>query len=264
MPFPNHHNKHDEAAVVNPDRFLEYVRQQGRFPDRPAPQHGVILCYQRSLFDYVLARHETVPAGSHWGRDLHLLGEADNTVGVMGRFGIGAPVAAIALEELVAWGVTRFVSVGTAGSLQPHIEIGDVVVCERAIRDEGTSHHYLPPGYDAHPSPALTDALAAALDEGGLPYTRGAAWTTDAPYRETRAEVRRYQAEGVACVEMEAAALFAVAAHRGVDVAALFTISDSLADLTWRPEFHSDRTRLGLENLYRVALQALTREPADS
>lgn len=263
MPFPNHDNKHDQAAVVNPDRFLEYVREQGHYPEHPAPAGGVILCYQRSLLDHVLASHETTPAGSHWGRDLHLLGETNNTIGVMGRFGIGAPVAAIALEELIAFGVTRFVSVGTAGSLQAHIEIGDVVVCERAIRDEGTSHHYLPPGHDARPSPALTNALAASLDDLGLPYTRGAAWTTDAPYRETRAEVRRYQAEGICCVEMEAAALFAVATHRNVDVAALFTISDSLADLTWRPEFHSDRTRLGLENLYRAALQSLTRDPAD-
>ena len=264
MPFPNYDNKHDEAAVINPDRYLEYVRERGRYPDHPAPTGGAILCYQAKLLDHVLANHETTPAGKHWASGMHLLNETGNQVGVMGRFGIGAPVAAAVLDELIAWGVTRFVSVGTAGSLQPDICIGDLVVCESAIRDEGTSHHYLPPGCDARPSPVLTNALAASLDELGLSYTRAAAWTTDAPYRETIAEVRRYQAEGVACVEMEAAALFAVGAHRNVDVAALFTISDSLADLTWRPEFHSDRTRTGLENLYRVALQALTRDPAGS
>ena len=74
--------------------------------------------------------------------------------------------------------------------------------------------------------------------------------------------MQHYQAEGVLTVEMEAAALFAVAAYRGVEMGALLTISDSLADQTWDPQFRSVTTREGLETLYRVALEALQPERA--
>ena len=110
--------------------------------------------------------------------------------------------------------------------------IGDIVVCDRAIRDEGTSHHYLPPDTYAHASPAATARLVDALQATGTPHSVGTSWTTDAPYRETIAEVQHYQAEGVLAVEMEAAALFAVAAYRGVEMGALLTISDTLGDLS--------------------------------
>ena len=75
--------------------------------------------------------------------------------------------------------------------------------------------------------------------------------------RETVAEARHYQAEGVATVEMEASALFAVAAFRGVEMGAMFTVSDSLASLKWKPEFHSELTQKGLETIYRAAVHAL-------
>ena len=162
------------------------------------------------------------------------------------------------LEELIVQGIRRFLSIGTAGSLQRDLGIGDIVVCDRAIRDEGTSHHYLPPDTYAHASPAATARLVDALQATGTPHSVGTSWTTDAPpYRETIAEVRHYQAAGVLAVEMEAAALFAVAAYRGVEMGALLTISDTLGDLKWDPHFRSDTTRESLETLYRVAVQAL-------
>ena len=183
--------------------------------------------------------------------------DAGGRVGVYGGFGIGAPVAALQLEDLVAFGVRRVVSIGTAGSLQHDLAVGDLVVCERAIRDEGTSHHYLPAEAPARPSAALTARLSGTLDAQGRAHRLGATWTIDAPYRETIAEVLRYQAQGVLTVEMEAAALFAVAACRHVDLAAAFSISDTLADLMWTPRFGSPETRDGLEAIYRAALDAL-------
>jgi uridine phosphorylase len=127
---------------------------------------------------------------------------------------------------------------------------------KRAIRDEGTSHHYLSPGKYAYPSKPLTERLGKVLKDLRKEYHLGTSWTIDALYRETVAEARHDQQDGVATVEMEASALFAVAEHRKVDIAALFTISDSLADLKWRPEFHSLKTREGLEIMYRAALTA--------
>ena len=57
------------------------------------------------------------------------------------------------MEELVALGCRRFVSIGTAGSLQPDLAVGDLLVCDRAIRDEGTSYHYQPAARYSYPSP---------------------------------------------------------------------------------------------------------------
>ena len=88
-------------------------------------------------------------------------------------------------------------------------------------------------------------------------FTSGTSWSIDTPYRETVSEARRYRHQGVLTVEMEAAALFAVGKHRKAEVASLFSVSDSLTDLPWKPQFHLRRNQAGLEKIYRVAVEAL-------
>jgi uridine phosphorylase len=175
-------------------------------------------------------------------------------VGVTILEGSGAPYAGIAVEEYAALGVSRFVIVGIAGSLQPKVRVGELVLCDRAQRDEGTSHHYLAPGRFAVPSAALTRSLRAALDRSGTPFLTGPTWTIDAPYRETIAEIRRYRALGIATVEMEASAVFAIARCRKRQAAALFAISDNLDERGWEPRFHDTREALRLA--LRIAIRA--------
>ena len=163
-------------------------------------------------------------------------------------------MAALVLERLGALGVSKVVSIGTAGSLQRHISIGHTVVCDRAVRDEGVSHHYLAPSQFAHAHPELTARLHAAMGQ----CTLGASWTIDAPFRETVEEARHYQAAGILCVEMEAAALMAVAEVRDIQFATAFAISDSLAELQWNPQFRSPETNEGLQRLFRAAVATLT------
>jgi uridine phosphorylase len=253
--YPNFPGKHAHDAFFSPRDFVDYRRRIGRLPDFPIPE-GMIFCYQRSLYEHVLAARRVTPAGG-FGGEFSLLTDTGGRIGIIGNFGIGAPVVTILLEELAAFGVRRFVSIGTAGALARDLRIGDVVVCDRAIRDEGVSHHYLPAAKYAHASPLLTDRLDLAFRESGVSPVRGTTWTIDTPYRETVAEARHYQREGVLTVEMEAAALFAVAEYRGVDLASAVTISDSLADLVWDPHFHAAPTQDGLERLFRAAVAAL-------
>ncbi len=260
MPFPNLKGKHSFEPVFGPDDFVAYMKKTKLYPTYPAPK-GIILCYWKGPMQRVLRRHRAKKVRSFYG-DMYLLGDTGNTVAVVGGFGIGAPAAAALLEELISCGTTRFVSVGTAGGLQRPLRNGDVVVCGRAIRDEGTSHHYLKPSKYAHASPAMVAHLARALERRGISYVRGTTWTIDAPYRETVQEARHYQREGVATVEMEAAALFAVATVRGAQLASVFTISDSLAELEWKPEFHTRHTAKGLETLFSAAVEALL-DPED-
>ena len=144
---------------------------------------------------------------AYWLKGAYLLPYEDRWVLAMKAAGYGAPTAVMTLEELIGFGITIFVNLGTAGGLQETMSIGDIVVCERAIRDEGTSYHYLPDAKYAYACPELTAGLHTAIKSKGLPVLTGTSWTTDAPYRETIEEVRLYRAEGVATVEMEAAAL---------------------------------------------------------
>jgi uridine phosphorylase len=255
MPYPNFGGKHGGASLVEPEQYLEYLKAQGRYPSTPPPE-GVLLCFQRRLMAHIEESHTLEPSDGFL-ENMRYLVETDRRVAVMGDFGVGAPTTAVLLDELIAFGVRRFVSVGTAGALQVDLAIGDIVVCDRAIRDEGTSHHYVAPAKYSYPGDALTDRLAAALAAKGRPFRRGTSWTIDAIYRETVAEARHYQEEGVATVEMEAAALFAVAQHRGVEIATAFAISDSLAELRWRAAFDSAATARGLEAIKEAAIAAL-------
>ncbi len=255
MLFPNFEGKHAHDSFFSAKDFLEYRRKEGRLPHFRVPE-AVIFCYQSSLYQHVLSSHEVEPVDIFSG-EFYLLKDVGGRVGVSARFGVGAPIVTAILEEMIALGIRRFTSIGTAGALSRGLKVGDLVVCDRAIRDEGVSHHYVAPNKYAHASPALTDQLEQSLEALGLGSVRGTSWTVDAPYRETVAEARQYQQEGVLTVEMEAAALFAVAEYHRVDMAAAFTISDSLAELEWEPQFSAVPTKAGLEQLYRAALRAV-------
>jgi uridine phosphorylase len=236
MPFPNVPEKYDADPVVTPGRQADY-RDERTDDDAAAAPDAVVLCYSRGLMEYVADEyvHETVDR--YYG-DCYVLNDTGDRVGVLGNFGIGAPTAAMLVEELVADGVEAVLSVGFAGVLDADIGMGEFVVPDRAIRDEGTSHHYRPSEKHAHPTADLRDAttdLLAARDE---PHHVGGTWTTDAIYRETEREVEQYASEGVLTVEMEAATVFTVAAHRGVDAGGMFVASDYLGPDDWEPKFH--------------------------
>lgn len=216
----------------------------------------VLLCYSNHLFR-TLQRHGMI------GRtvigvfgELHLV-KGSNTVAVARMRGIGAPDCITKVEEFIAYGVQRIVIFGKAGSLQPDIAVGDVVVCDRAIRDEGTSHHYARSQKFALPSVPLTKRLAASLRAAEVPFHTGTTWTIDTPYRETVREVARYRSEGVMTVEMEAAALFVVAKLRQVQAGAVFVISDVLGEKEWRPEFKTLHRHRGMLTIARILLRAL-------
>lgn len=165
------------------------------------------------------------------------------------RLPIGAPTAAIAVEELSARGTELFIGVGSAGSVSERLAAGDLAICSAALRDEGTSHHYAPPEPFALPDPGLTARLREALPAAAY----GPSWTTDAPYRETAEEIARYRAEGILTVEMEASCLFTVARLTGGAAAAAFVVSDVLHGEQWEPHFSSPGVLRGLWTLFEAA-----------
>ncbi len=230
MTFPHHPGKHRGKAVVTPFRFHRYVARRDGTPPAPAPPN-LILLFGRSWKPFLEERYPRGPSPSS-----EIVPIAPR-VGALVLGGIGAPLAAIAAEETMAIGVRRIVILGMAGSLQPGLDVGSVVLCRRALRDEGTSHHYVRAGAFAYPSHPLTARLRTALADAAVPFREGTTWTIDAPYRETVGELRRYRAAGYLTVEMEASAVFAVAARRRRAAAAIFVVSDHLRERGWEPRF---------------------------
>ncbi len=250
MPFPLHPGKRRHPPLVTAETFHRYEERRTGRPRRKAPRH-VILVFGHRWRKYLDRKYggSGVPLS-----DLYRVGRG---AGVAVLDGPGAPYAALIVEELSALGATDFLIVGMAGSLSPDLPVGARVVCTRALRDEGTSRHYLPPALYALPSRRLTSRLEKALDRAGLAYTRGPTWTTDAPYRETVPELRRYRRAGMRTVEMEAAAVFVVARRLRRRAAALFVISDHLLEDGWEPRFEDSPTAVRI--LVDVTARALAR-----
>jgi uridine phosphorylase len=172
--------------------------------------------------------------------------------------GLGAPLAAGILEAVIAIGCRRFIACGGAGVLDKGIAAGHIIVPTSAVRDEGTSYHYLPPAREVKASATAIAAIEHVLERRGVPYVLGKTWTTDAFYRETAAKVGLRRAEGCLTVEMEAAALFAVAQFRGVALGQMLYGGDDVSGGEWDArEWHS---RAGVrEQLFWLAAEACLR-----
>ncbi len=169
--------------------------------------------------------------------------------------GVGAPLAVGILEELIAKGCRKFIACGGCGVLERDIAVGHVIVPEAAVRDEGTSYHYLPPGREVSASPAGVAAIERVLRAHRVDYLRAKTWTTDAFYRETIARREQRKAEGCLTVEMEAAAFFAVAQFRGVEFAQLLYGGDAVLAGEWDSREWVSRTS-ARERLFWLAAEA--------
>lgn len=249
MPIPIVPEKHDDDSLLDPAASVEFFLDRSP-ADLDAPT-SVVLCFDGSLFEELTDRDDAEPVEGFGS--LYRVGD---DVGVTGDFGVGAPAAALRVEELAACGVEQFLIVGWAGALDPDLALGDLVVCDRALRDDGVSHHYLPADGDTVPaSPDLVATVADELDDRDEAYRVGPSWTTGAVYRETPTEVAAFRERGVLTVEMEAAAVFAVAEFRGLAAGAAFVVSDRLDPPGWEPGFHDEADRL--RKLFEAGFDAL-------
>jgi uridine phosphorylase len=248
--IPLLHADLDDEALIAPGAFAVLRAQiTGQALPGPLPAMAVITFY-RSVTDVALATWGA-PDKSQLG--LHEYHREGRHL-VLAQVGIGASQAVTRLEELLARGVQCVVAVGTAGGLQPDLEPGQVVVVNRALRDEGTSFHYMKPSRDVVASPDAVDNLAAVLTAHGIPVRVGATWTTDAPYRETRGKLARFREEGVLLVDMEMSALLAAGRYRGATVVGALVVSDLLGNDSWEPRFLSERLEESQRQIFRALM----------
>lgn len=143
---------------------------------------------------------------------------------------VGSAPAAQFMDWLIGYGVEQIISTGTCGVLT-NIEENAFLVPVRALRDEGASYHYASPSRYMDVHVEAISAIEQVLEQLGVPYEEVMTWSTDGFYRETAEKVAYRKEEGCAVVEMECAALAAVAQLRGAVWGELLFTADSLADL---------------------------------
>ncbi len=145
----------------------------------------------------------------------------------------GAPGAAVTLEELHAMGCEKFIICGAAGALTKDSKVGEIIIPVSAVRDEGTSYHYLEPSREVECHKETVEIVVSCLKQMGTPFTTGKTWTNDAIYRETPDMVALRRNEGCITVEMEAAAFFAVSQYYHLPLAQLLYAGDDVSGEEW-------------------------------
>lgn len=168
----------------------------------------------------------------------------------------GAPAAVLIEDRLFAYGAEKVLAIGCCGSLSD-IPENCFFPIEKALRDEGTSYHYLPPSrfieLDKEPLLHLKDYFR----KKNLPFSPAVTWTSDGFFREMEEKIRRRRQEGCSLVDMEASALAACARYRGKEFAEIMFTADTLSSLThdqrrWGKESRNAALLLGLEALEEI------------
>lgn len=170
--------------------------------------------------------------------------------------GIGAPLSAASMEEMIARGCNQFIACGGCGVLDREIAVGHILVIQSAVRDEGTSYAYLPPAVEVMAHPKILSAIERTLNKNNADYRLVKTWTTDAIYRETIDRTRLRKSQGCAIVEMEASAFMAVAQFRGVEFGQIVYGGDSVQEEGWDSRDWNTRGSIR-KSLFWLAAEAL-------
>jgi uridine phosphorylase len=215
-------------AIIEPSRIAK--------PLQGMPEHCV-LCFFQNVIEQLakegLAREIKSYPTEQGPRRFYTLDCGLGRPVTLLHPGVGAAIAAASLEITIALGGRKFVACGGAGVLDRSIAVGHLVVPTAAVRDEGTSYHYLPASREVAPAPEAVQAIEAVLRRRQVDYLLAKTWTTDAIFRETRAKTEQRRFEGCLTVEMEAAAFFAVAQFRGVPFGQILYGGDNLDGEAW-------------------------------
>lgn len=217
-----------EPTAFRPEDLVVAVRRQRGVGSGPLPRLG-ILDFDGDLTDKLNARGETrrCPNWPCFHTDLWLWPKDEPRCGIVART-IGGPYAVLVAEQMKACGVKAVVGLASAGRIDRALPLPCIVIADEAVRDEGTSLHYLPVGRTVRGDRTLSETLAGAVGTVGLPVRQGLVWTTDAPYRETHSQIDHWASQGVLAVEMQAASLFAFGQARGIPTALVAHVTNAV------------------------------------
>ena len=238
----------EKRAIIEPS---EHIQRQD------VPEHGVI-CFFGEVIRKIVAEFDArviytfrSEMGEHPVYEINFEGQRLAFI----QSAVGAPLASGLLEETIALGVSRFVVVGGCGVLDKAITVGKIILPTAAVRDEGTSYHYLPPSREVAVDPDVLEVLAGVLEDEQLPYIKTKTWTTDAFYRETISRAAKRVSEGCLVVEMELAAFLSVAKFRNVKLGQYLYGGDIVLPEGWDHRDWNSREDIR-ESLFWLAAKA--------
>ena len=220
---------HGAASEFTPENLLREARRQKGLPKATVPPicvldpDGDIVRYLR-----VTGRARLDETWACYHSELYRFAHAGCEFGVVGC-AVGASYAVLVAEQMFASGCELLVSITSSGQIAPLGRPPYFILIEKALRDEGTSYHYLPPAEYAEADGQLIDAIWPSLSVLVERVERGGAWTTDAPFRETAAAIAAARAKGLLAVEMEASALYAFARARHRPVVCFAHVTNQMA-----------------------------------
>jgi uridine phosphorylase len=256
-------NDHESPSVFRPENMLrEARRQKGLSLGFVAPlcvldPDGDVVRHVRATRDAHLCRHWACYHTQMWE-----WAEDGHRFGIVGC-AVGASFSVLVAEQLFVSGCELLISVASAGQIAALGPPPYHILIERALRDEGTSYHYLPPAEYVGADPALLGLVGEALQGSRHSVHRGATWTTDAPFRETAAAIALRRHQGVLAVEMEAAALYAFGQACGKPVLCFAHVTNQLGCVHGDFEKGAENGAHSSLSLVRsVALQWRRRHPA--
>ena len=218
----------ETASAFTPDALIAAVRRERGLSVKPIP--GVcVLDFDGDLTDWLVLNRHAAPC-SDWAcfHTVMYVVEVDgHSCAIIPRT-IGGPYAVLVAEQLAASGARVIIGLTSAGRVSPTLSIPSLVVATKALRDEGTSYHYLPPQPIIEAPLEVAEVLAREARTVGLTVSTGLVWTTDAPYRETLPQLCRHAENGALAVEMQAASLFAFGVAKGVPVGVLAHVTNAI------------------------------------
>jgi uridine phosphorylase len=220
-----------EPSVFTADNLLREARRQKRLPTATVPA-VCVLDPDGDIVRHLVAIQKATrdPDWACYHTDLWRATIEGLEIGIVGC-AVGASFAVLVAEQMFASGCGLLLSVTSAGRLVERRPPPYFVLIDRALRDEGTSYHYLPPSEFSTPDAGLIELAAAALTPVDVQIERGGCWTTDAPFRETASQIAAMTEKGLLAVEMEAAALYAFAAARQKPVICFAHVTNQMAQI---------------------------------
>ncbi|RSJ21748.1 Purine nucleoside phosphorylase DeoD-type [Streptococcus intermedius] len=217
----------NRRAIINPEDLIEAL------PDFP---EIVVSCFAHATFERMLAdfQHDLLTSTSMANIEIPIYRiVVKGTPIALFNAPVGASACVAILEDLIAFGMKKLVLFGTCGVLDEAIKETSIIVPQMAIRDEGTSYHYLPASDEIEVNVGLHDFLTSFLTDKGISHTVGKVWTTDGIYRETAEKLYKRKKAGAICVDMECSAVAALANFRKISICHFFYAADHLSEEAW-------------------------------
>jgi uridine phosphorylase len=248
---------YQKESCFKPENIIREARRQKQLPAGTIPS----ICALDPDGDTVafLVAQGLAHKNPYWAcyhTELYEFELAGQPVGII-RWAVGASFAVLVAEELFVSGCQYLISITSAGQIKEAHQPPYFVLIEHALRDEGTSYHYLPPSPYSYLDPTLRRQLQPIIEQTELSVVAGAAWTTDAPFRETETAIVFARSQGIFAVEMEAAALYAFAAAKNKSVVCYAMVTNQMAVNEGDFEKGEHAGAKAFLNLIRITYQTL-------